>query len=149
MGGIAAGNLVGRGVDHFSRQGDGPDIGPPQMQQFNPFTGMNVPNAGMTPQIPTMPSVNTQAPWSPMNPFAPGSGLAFGGAPQGRPVGGNLGFGGGRSGYNNGAGAGTGFGAFNIANDYWGESARGMGVGGMSGGTRDMAMQNGPKFHIK
>jgi hypothetical protein len=68
---------------------------------------------------------------------------------MGRPIGGGLSFSGGQSGYNNGAGAGTGFGAFNVMNDAWGEAARGFGVGGMSGGSRDMPMPAGPRYSIK
>jgi hypothetical protein len=106
------------------------------MQHFNPQTGLGVPNIGMapgmTPEVPTMPPVNTQAPWQPMNPFAPGSGLAFVGSPQGRPIGGNLGFGSGH--FNNGVGAGTGYGAANYGNDAFGSVAAGFGVGAGNSG---------------
>ena len=137
MGGLVAGKLIGKGVDHFSGNAEDGGIGPLTMQQFSPYVGTSVPNVGMAPgvnpQVPTMPAVNTQAPWSPMSPFAPGSGLAFAGMPQGRPIGGNLGFGGGH--YNNGVGAGTGFGAANYVNDGWGDVASGFGIGATSHGS--------------
>jgi hypothetical protein len=80
MAGFGANRIAGSLVDRFS--GNAPavtGINGPQMQQipvFNP--GVNVPNIGMTPgSIPTMPNVDSQAPWQAMNPFAPGSGLGY------------------------------------------------------------------------
>lgn len=136
--------LLGRGTQQGLDQalGNSQSNMMAQINAHNGFAAPTVMQATLPPptDTPTTPPVNTQAPWQAMNPFAPGSGLAFAGAPQGRPIGGNLGFGGGRGGYNNGVGAGTGFGAANFTNDAFGDVARSFGVGGMSGGSRDMQM---------
>lgn len=90
--------------------------------------------------MPTMPAVQAQAPWTgslaQSNPFGGsyGGNLGFGGG--NRPIGGNLSYGGGRAGYNNGAGAGTGFGGASFANDSWGDVASSFGVGSSSMGSR-------------
>lgn len=62
-----------------------------------------------------------------------GGGLASMAAVNVRPIGGALSFGNGH--FNNGVGAGTGYGATNYANDAWGQTALGFGIGSSAGGS--------------
>lgn len=102
----------------------------PQVSVGNP---QQVSVGNYAPSIPTMPSVEAQAPWT-------GLGTDSGNVLHGGMLGNWANGGGGGLHYGNGAGAGTGYGGTSYANDSWGDTARSFGVGGMSGGARDMVM---------
>lgn len=111
--------------------------GNPQVSVGHPQT---VSMGGYAPSIPTMPQVDTQAPWqglgtgtgNTLSGGALGNWANGGGAPQGLH-------------YGNGSGAGTGYGASNYQNDQWGQTALGFGLGTGFGSAGSFALADAQK----